>query len=64
MMFTFTLHLYRIRVGEAMNFRFPDHTSVYLLCQIKGRTKQTTELVNIQSVLCEDAMCLKRIILV
>ena len=33
-----------------------------LPCHIKGTAKQASELVKIQSVLCEDAVCLKRLI--
>ena len=40
------------------------HLSDCLLCYIKGMAKQASELVKVQSVLCEDAMCLKRLIVV
>ena len=48
-----------------MNIRLLEHSSDYLSCHIKGKAKQANALMNaVQSVLCEDAVCLKKGIVV
>ena len=41
-----------------------EHSSASLRCHIKAKAKHTTAWVKIQSVLCEDAVCLRRVIMV
>ena len=45
-----------------MNMRLHEHLSDCLLCHIKGKAKDESELVKVKSVLCEDAVFLKRVI--
>ena len=43
-----------------MNVCLHEHSADCLCCHIKGKAKQATELVKVQSVLCKDVVCLKR----
>ena len=45
-----------------MNVRLQEHSSHCLLCHIKGKAKQATELVKFQSVICKEEVRLKRLI--
>ena len=47
-----------------MKIRLQAYSSDRLYCHIKGKAKQASELVKVQSVLCEDAMRLKKVIVV
>ena len=50
--------------GETMSFRLKKYSSHWFHCHIKGKAKQATELVKVQSVLCEEAVYLQKIIVV
>ena len=48
-----------------MHENLPPKTFIKRLrCYIKGAAKQATDLVKVQSVLCEDTVRLKRVIVV
>ena len=44
-----------------MNIRLQEHALDCLGYHIKGKAKQTTMLVNVKSVLCENVVHLKRV---
>ena len=59
------MYIYReLENCEATNIHLQEHSSECLHCHIKGKAKHVNELVKVQSVLCEDALCVKRIIVV
>ena len=45
-----------------MNICLQKHSSDFLRWHIKAKAKQATELVKVQSVLCEETIYLKRVI--
>ena len=52
------------REGEGMYIRLQEYSSDYLNFHIKGKAKQTAVSAKVQSVLCDDAVCLNRKIVV
>ena len=46
------------------NIRLQEHSSDCLLYQIKGEGNAGDCISEVQSVLCEEALCLKRVIVV
>ena len=46
--------------GEFTNICLPEHSSDCLRCRTKDKAKQATELVKVQSVLCEEAEISRR----
>ena len=57
-MFTF------IKISRKGSHEHQEHESDCLHCDIKSKVKQATKSVKFQSVLCEDKVCLKRVIVV
>ena len=52
------------REREIMKVRLQEYLSACLSYHIKAKAKQATDLVQVQSVLCEEAVFLKIVILV
>ena len=53
-----------IVISRKRSNELQEHLSDYLRRHIKGKTKQATAVSKVQSVLCDDALCLKRVIMV
>ena len=47
-----------------MNRRLQEHSSDYLLCQFKRQGKEDDGVNKVQSVLCENAVRLNRVVVV
>ena len=43
------------------NIRFQEYSSDCLRCRIEGKVKKATKSIKFQSLLCEEAVCLKRL---
>ena len=50
------IYLQRSQKDEATNGCLQEHSSDCLSCHIKGKAKQASELVKVQSDLCENTL--------